>query len=267
MGVDSRISSRRRIRRVVEFIDRRACGVVSLDEIAEVAAMSKFHLLRIYERATGETIGSTRARLRLNQARRMLAAGLSLQEVSRAVGYGSVQSFGHAFSRHFGLSPGKITLGSAVPSLPGRIIQLPRLTVTSVEFKGRIADVHDEFERLIARCEWAGAAIHPPSIMGVIDGNSLGEDGRFVTMRCMLQVDAPPIGLEVGVRPGGLYLAIRRLGPLPAAPPDLAAHVEGLRGRRLRFLDDFVLCVPARDPSFTAPSERVWDVFYPLASI
>ncbi len=264
LSVAARANNRRRVRRALEYLDLRACEPVSIDEIAEVAALSKFHFLRVYEQFTGETIGVTRRRLRLDMAMRMLVAGSSVADAAAASGYGSAQSFGLAFRTHFGRSPGRIVAGSGPPALPGRIVQLPRLVMPGVNFTGKIEEVHDEFDRLIARCEASGATVHPPSIMGTIDGESLGEDGRTLTMNCMLEVDAAPVRLSTAARPGGTYLALRQIGKLPSAPKNLSAHFGKLRDRRLRPRKDFVLCIPARDPSLTAPSERVWDVFYPL---
>lgn len=265
MGVAARVQARNRVRRVLEFIDERVSDSISLDQMADIAEVSKFHFLRVYQLLTGETIGATRIRLKLNLARAMLANGLPVKDVAAAVGYRSAQALSHAFAEFHGQMPSKVVPGSGVPGLPARIVHLRPLEGIGARYRGRMSDVYGQFDRLIARCESGGAAVRPPAIMGTIEGGSLGENDQVVSMNCILAVDHPTAKLDRLTRPGGTFLAIRCVNPFPEPPTDLAAYSAKLRERHhLRFSDDYVLCWPGRDPALTAPSERIWDIHYPL---
>ena len=64
----------RRLRRVVDHIHDNPDGDLSLDRLADVAALSRFHFHRVYNAVVGETAANTVRRMRLHRA----AVGLSL---------------------------------------------------------------------------------------------------------------------------------------------------------------------------------------------
>src|SRR5580704_13397255 len=67
---------------------------ITLDEAAREACISKFHYLRLFERAFGETPHAFLRRRRFQEASRLLLAGnLPVTEICFEVGYENVQSF------------------------------------------------------------------------------------------------------------------------------------------------------------------------------
>ncbi|CUH83527.1 AraC family transcriptional regulator [Thalassovita mediterranea] len=95
-----------RIRRVVRYIHENPAGDLSLDRLADVAAMSRFHWHRVFHAMMGETCADMVRRVRLHQASLMLARGeLPVAEVARQVGYPTPQSFGRAFRAAYGVTP------------------------------------------------------------------------------------------------------------------------------------------------------------------
>ena len=78
---------------------------LSLRELAAAAGLSEFHFLRAYRAAFGETPHEHFTRLRLDQAKRSLARGVSVTEVCFDVGYSSLGSFSSLFARTTGRSP------------------------------------------------------------------------------------------------------------------------------------------------------------------
>lgn len=91
-----------RAREMLEDSDREP----SLGEVAEAAAISKFHLLRLFKSAFGCTpSGYWRAR-RLDRGRRLLVAtSMTVAEIAVALGYEDASAFIRAFRRHFGTTP------------------------------------------------------------------------------------------------------------------------------------------------------------------
>lgn len=68
--------------------------------------MSKFHFVRLFRAAVGETPVAYLARLRLDAAGRLLRdTDLTVVEVAAACGYPRVTHLGTAFQRHAGRTP------------------------------------------------------------------------------------------------------------------------------------------------------------------
>jgi AraC family transcriptional regulator len=96
----------RRLARVVDHIHDNPAGDLSLDRLAEVAALSRFHFHRVYTAMTGETVANTVRRMRLHRAAVALVQGdAPLREIARTVGYPNLSSFTRAFSEAYALPP------------------------------------------------------------------------------------------------------------------------------------------------------------------
>ncbi|MBL8974034.1 MAG: AraC family transcriptional regulator [Myxococcales bacterium] len=102
--------SHRKIARVLEYI--RALDplqnptAVTLDELAGVAELSKFHFLRQFAQVVGITPGAYLRTLRLCHAARKLRQGRgSILEIALSVGFADHPSFSRAFARHMGMTP------------------------------------------------------------------------------------------------------------------------------------------------------------------
>ncbi len=81
----------------------------SLDELADIAAMSRASLVRAFHRAGAPAPLAFLAELRLAIARRRLSdGGASLERIAAEVGYHSQTAFSRAFVRKYGMRPGKL---------------------------------------------------------------------------------------------------------------------------------------------------------------
>lgn len=96
-----------RINRAVNFAHLNCSHDIRLDELAEVACLSKFHFSRRFAATLGETPIQFLHRLRLERSARQLVymSGRQITEVALSCGFSSSQVFSRAFQRHFNCSP------------------------------------------------------------------------------------------------------------------------------------------------------------------
>jgi AraC-like DNA-binding protein len=94
------------LRRVRDHIDRHYTESLTLDQLAAVGAVSKFHLVRSFAAAYGETPIRYLTRRRVERAQDLLrAANLTVSEVCFAVGFASIGSFSARFKQLVGETP------------------------------------------------------------------------------------------------------------------------------------------------------------------
>jgi AraC family transcriptional regulator len=88
------------------LIETRLTSDTSLGEIACLAGVSRYHLLRAFGVATGQSVMRHVRGRRLTEAARRLAAGApDILTVALDAGYGSHEAFTRAFRDQFGLTP------------------------------------------------------------------------------------------------------------------------------------------------------------------
>ena len=78
----------------------------TVDDLAERLYVGRTALCERFRRATGTSVGAYVTRMRIDEAKRLLAQGdASVADVARAVGYRSASAFSTAFRRECGLAP------------------------------------------------------------------------------------------------------------------------------------------------------------------
>jgi AraC-like DNA-binding protein len=102
---DSR--TRRAIERVRHHLAQRFNEAVSLDELAALARLSRFHLLRAFTRHTGLPPHAYQVRLRIERACALLRSGISAAEVATRVGFADQSHFTRHFKRIHHITPGR----------------------------------------------------------------------------------------------------------------------------------------------------------------
>jgi AraC family transcriptional regulator len=96
----------RRLQRANAYLRDHLAEPVTLAAIARAAGLSRFHLIRQFKQAYGETPLKRLTRLRMAKARRLLRTPRSsVTQVGLDCGYGNSAHFATAFRRHVGLSP------------------------------------------------------------------------------------------------------------------------------------------------------------------
>lgn len=130
------------LRRARDHIDRHFADPLDVDRIAAVAGVSKYHFIRCFRMAYGETPMRYLTRRRIERAQDLLrAANLTVTEICMLVGFSSLGSFSAKFSELVGESPTAYRnryARAGVPHIPGcylfmrgvarDVAQLPRST-------------------------------------------------------------------------------------------------------------------------------------------
>jgi AraC family transcriptional regulator len=106
LELPSSVNEDDRLRRATDYIRGNLSEALSLEAIAQQAGLSRFHLLRLFKRACGETPFQHITRLRIEEACRLLASGSSsISEIAFRCGYENPAHFASAFRRMIGASP------------------------------------------------------------------------------------------------------------------------------------------------------------------
>lgn len=101
------IDYQKRVCRAMNYISQNADRELALDEVAEVAAFSRFHFHRIFKAVVGETVADFTRRVRLEMAANRLISDpqKDITTVAMECGYSSSQNFAKIFRQHFDMSP------------------------------------------------------------------------------------------------------------------------------------------------------------------
>jgi len=135
-----------------DYLESCYAAPISLSEAARCAGISRFHFLRSFSRAFGESPHAYLQRVRLERAKERLARGAAVTDACFDVGYSSLGSFSALFARRYGRSPSEwrrdvrllvavpeafaqlyipccfLAWWGALPASPGTESQFPRST-------------------------------------------------------------------------------------------------------------------------------------------
>ena len=94
-----------RIVRAKLFIDNYYADKIDLNNISNQAYFSKFHFIRLFKSIYGKTPNHYLIKIRMDNARILLAKGYSVLETSIMVGFDSPTSFAAMFKKIAGQTP------------------------------------------------------------------------------------------------------------------------------------------------------------------
>lgn len=106
-SADGTDGSSKDIVRVIHHMNLHYNSDMKLDDYAQMCCMSKYHFLRLFEQATGNTPLKYRNTLRLMHAAELLQQedDMSVEQIGTIVGYTSAAYFSFAFKKKYGVSP------------------------------------------------------------------------------------------------------------------------------------------------------------------
>ena len=92
---------------VIDYLRAHLSRRLTLDELAAVAGLSPFHFLRRFQAQHHATPQQMLMALRLFEAKRLLAAGITPAQVALAAGLTDQAHLTRAFSRRYGVTPAR----------------------------------------------------------------------------------------------------------------------------------------------------------------
>ena len=271
----------KRLIRVLEYIHANPAGDLSLDRLAEVAAMSRFHWHRVFHAMTGETCAQATPSIRLHRAACWLVqSDRPVAEVARACGYPSVQSFTRAFSEAYAMPPARFRNRGdlTMPSHPTRkgtqqmfpieITDHPARRLAALRHTGPYIQIGATYEKLgsifAARNLWPAAR----GMLAVYYDDPDAVAPEALTSDAGIIVDddfAMPEGLDEVAVPGGRMAVMHYKGPyagLPAAYEYLYGQWLPGSGEEPRDAPPFEIYL--NEPSTTAPDDLLTDICVPI---
>lgn len=98
--------TRRRVLTVARELEQRYAEAMTLDEMAQMANLSRYHFIRVFQVLTGETPRQRLIGIRLRAAAdRLIGTRQPVTELALEVGFNDISHFNSAFRQAFGMSP------------------------------------------------------------------------------------------------------------------------------------------------------------------
>lgn len=271
----------KRLLRVFAHIEDNLTGDLSLDVLADVAAMSRFHWHRVFTAMTGETGAQVIRRIRLHRAASLLVhSDATVASVAATVGYANPRSFSKAFTESFGQTPAAFRAeGRLLPALfnatkgdypvyPIEITTTPGYRLAARPHRGAYTSIGTTFEALSTLASSRNLWPHVRGMVGVyyddpdaVDEAALRSHGGLaVTEEAEI---ADPLE-EVKIAPGDVAV-MHYKGPYAG----LAAAYKHLYGVWLPESGKEPSDMPPyevylNNPKDTAPEDLLTDVCVPL---
>jgi AraC-like DNA-binding protein len=95
------------VRRVREYLHANLAHAPHLEDLATLAGLSRFHLLRVFHRETGLPPHEYLTQLRIERAKHLLASGVAISNVAVAVGFSDQSHLTRRFKGLVGVTPGR----------------------------------------------------------------------------------------------------------------------------------------------------------------
>jgi AraC family transcriptional regulator len=272
-----------RLLRVLAYIHDNLDGDLSLDVLAGVACMSRFHWHRAFRAVTGETPADAIRRIRLLKAANALVReDTPLAEIAVSHGYADPASFSRAFRAFHQMSPGEfrdrgVLVANELRRNPGAdkmypvtIETLPAARAAGVLHTGAYAGIAGAFQQLggilasrnlFARTRALFAVYHDAP-------DSKPEAELRAHVAVIIGDDFPPAlpGLDYFDLAGGRHAVLQHTGPYAT----LGAAYEWFYGKWLPQSGEEPRDAPpvelyVNDPRTTPPDRLRTDIRLPLA--
>jgi AraC-like DNA-binding protein len=102
------------VRTARAYLEEHSDEDVSLDDLAAMAGLSPFHLVRTFRAATGLPPHAWLDQLRVRHARRLLREGMPIAQVAATAGFADQSHLTRRFKRLVGVTPGQYAAGSKI---------------------------------------------------------------------------------------------------------------------------------------------------------
>jgi AraC-like DNA-binding protein len=95
-----------RLRPVFDFLSAEPTAETALSNLAELARMSRYQLIRAFRKTTGMTPHAWQLNQRINLARQWIRRGESITDVAHRLGFADQAHFQRVFKAYAGVTPG-----------------------------------------------------------------------------------------------------------------------------------------------------------------
>lgn len=270
------VDLRRRIHRVVDFIDEHLDGELSLENLADIACISPFHFHRLYTRVVGQSPADTVRGLRLTRATNDIRSHkVSVTQAALTAGYGSPQAFARAYRREYGCSPTEmlvIGIGNSMDKRPElidfTIVERPSIEMDALMYEGPrgradvlAVDVQG-YSHVLGSSHREIMSVYFEDLM-----TPASQRFRCALCFCVERRDRLPasLGLERLKIAGGHYACVEQRGLLL----DLAPHWQRFIGQVLPSFgwaprSGPTLRLLVSDRAITPPSQRLSYLYVPV---
>ncbi len=99
------IQSHPAVKRVLEFLHDSEEMAVSLDELADIARLSPYHLIRLFRQEVGLTPHAYQINVRVNRAKQLLRQKKPLAQIALETAFSDQAHFQRCFKRHTAMTP------------------------------------------------------------------------------------------------------------------------------------------------------------------
>lgn len=270
-----------RMMRVIDHIHNAPAERLSLDDLADVAAMSRFHFHRVFVALRGETAAQAVRRIRLFQAAAQLVqTDSAIEDLARTAGYATVPAFSRAFAAQYGVPPGRFREQGQLRPMPAtlktgetkmfdvEIRDLPDRRLASLPHKGDYNSIGHAFERIAMLCSTRSLWPQVEGMLGIYydDPDAVAKDELRSAAAVIVQADTPiedPM-VEAGVT-GGRSAVLTFKGPYAGLREAyLYLYGDWLAQSGAEPRDEPPYEVYLNDPSDTAPDELLTEICLPL---
>jgi AraC-like DNA-binding protein len=88
-----------------EYLDAHYADDISLESLAAIAGLSRFHFCRVFRQELGISPSAYQTQLRITHAKKLLIQGFAIATVAEMTGFYDQSHFGWHFKRHVGVTP------------------------------------------------------------------------------------------------------------------------------------------------------------------
>jgi len=270
-----------RILRVIDYIHAHAADDLSLDQLADVAAMSRFHWHRVFTAIMGASPAHIIRSVRMHKATMLLLrTDLPIPRIAALVGYPNDRSFSRTFKDAYGQTPKAFRdagLSGAAPHPNPQgvstmfdvdIQTAPDKRLAALAHRGDYSEGSVAYQKVATIMSTGG---HWPKTRGMAgvyydDPDVTPKEDLNSHAGVLWEGDAVPAGLEEVRLAGGKYAVLHFKGPYAG----LGEAYRFLYGPWLSSSQESLRDAPSfehylNDPSQTAPADLLTDIYMPLA--
>lgn len=102
-----------KINPIIQYINEHLNEPLSVDGIASIFYLSRYHLMHTFKEETGYTIGNYITMKRLSVAQGLIDSGVPIASASEQAGFGTYSTFLRAYKKTYGTSPRKKAVSQA----------------------------------------------------------------------------------------------------------------------------------------------------------